>query len=288
MIYLLLSIAASSVLFVIFKLFSKFQINTLQAIIFNYLAACVCGFIAHGKPVSIPQIISFSWFYHSLGLGLVFIGVFYVMALTTQRNGLSVVAVASKMSVVIPILVGVYYFKESIGAMKVSGILIALLSIYLVTVNPNKIKGGSFLFPVLVFLGSGLIDTSLNFLKEKYVSPGDISVFSAMLFATAGFAGVLIIIFQIIQGKFQFELKNLIGGIILGISNYFSIYFIIKAFSYKGFESSTVITINNVGVLIVTTILGVLLFGENLTSQNKLGILLAATGIILVGLSGSF
>jgi len=214
---------------VIFKFFGKFKVNSLQAIIFNYLTACIVGFSVYGKPLSVLELSSFNWFYYTLGLGLVFISVFYVMAITTQKNGLSVVAVSSKMSVVIPILVGVFLYNESIGRLKVAGILIALASIYLVTVNPNKIKGSS---------------------------------------------------------KFQF--KNLIGGIVLGIANYFSIYFLVKAIGYKGLESSTFFIVNNVGVLFVTSLLGVILFREKLTKQNRLGILLAVVGIILVSLSGSF
>jgi len=131
---------------VIFKFFGKFKVNSLQAIIFNYLTACIVGFSVYGKPLSVLELSSFNWFYYTLGLGLVFISVFYVMAITTQKNGLSVVAVSSKMSVVIPILVGVFLYNESIGRLKVAGILIALASIYLVTVNPNKIKGSSLIY----------------------------------------------------------------------------------------------------------------------------------------------
>lgn len=288
MIYIVLSILFSSVLFVIFKFFGKFKVNSLQAIIFNYLTACIVGFSVYGKPLSVLELSSFNWFYYTLGLGLVFISVFYVMAITTQKNGLSVVAVSSKMSVVIPILVGVFLYNESIGRLKVAGILIALASIYLVTVNPNKIKGSSLIYPILVFAGSGLIDVSLKFLETNYVKPSDISVFSATLFGTAGLAGIVIFLLQIFQGSFKFQFKNLIGGIVLGIANYFSIYFLVKAIGYKGLESSTFFIVNNVGVLFVTSLLGVILFREKLTKQNRLGILLAVVGIILVSLSGSF
>lgn len=275
-------------LFVIFKLFSKFKVNSFQAIVFNYITACVFGFLMYGKSVDIVKLTSFSWFYYTLGLGLVFIAVFNVMALTTQKNGLSVVAVASKMSVVIPILVGVFLYNESIGRLKVAGILIALASIYMVTVNPSKIKGSSLLYPILTFLGSGLIDTSLKYLQTKYVNTNDISVFSATVFGAAGITGLLLFLFQIIQGDFKFQLKNLVGGVVLGIVNYFSIYYLVRAIGYKGLESSTFFIINNVGILLVTTILGLIFFSEKLSSQNKLGVLLAIIGIVLVSFSGSF
>jgi len=288
LIYIVLSILASSTLFVIFKLFGKFKVNSFQAIVFNYITACFFGFSVYGKPLNFLQLSNFNWFYHTLGLGLVFISVFYVMAVTTQKNGLSVVAVASKMSVVIPIMVGVFLYNESIGRLKVAGILIALASIYLVTVNPNKIKGSTLLYPFLVFLGSGLIDVSLKFLETHYVKPSDVSVFSATLFGTAGLTGIVIFLIQLFQGSFKFQFKNLVGGIVLGIANYFSIYFLIKAIGYKGMESSTFFIINNVGILLITALLGVILFREKLTQQNRLGILLAIVGIVLVSLSGSF
>lgn len=207
--------------------------------------------------------------------------------LPLKKNGLSVVAVASKMSVVIPILVGVFLYNESIGRLKVAGILIALASIYLVTVNPNKIRASSLLYPILVFVGSGFIDVSLKFLETNFVNPSDISVFSATLFGTAGLVGGIIFLFQLFQGNFKFQFKNLVGGVLLGIVNYFSIYFLVKAIGYKGMESSTFFVVNNVGILFVTSLLGVILFREKLTHQNKLGILLAVVGIVLVSLSGS-
>lgn len=86
MIYIVLSVLASSILFVIFKLFGRFKVNSLQAIIFNYLTACIVGFSVYGKPLSVLELSSFNWFYYTLGLGLVFISVFYAMAITTQKK----------------------------------------------------------------------------------------------------------------------------------------------------------------------------------------------------------
>jgi len=288
LIYIVLSILASSILFVIFKLFGRFKVNSFQAIVFNYLTACTFGFSVYGKPVNILGLSNFSWFYYALGLGLIFIAVFYLMAITTQKNGLSVVAVASKMSVVIPIIAGVFVYNESIGRLKVAGILIALASIYLVTVNPNKIKGSSLIYPFLVFLGSGFIDASLKFLQTNYVKASDVSIFSATLFGTAGLAGIILFLLQMFQGTFKFQFKNLIGGVILGLVNYFSIYFLVKAIGYKGLESSTFFVINNIGILLITALLGLILFREKLSQQNRLGILLAVIGIVLVSFSDSF
>ena len=280
---------SSSSIFIIFKLYDKYNINRLQAIIYNYGVACICGILSHKKTIIINELPQYDWFYFTLGLGFVFISIFNVMAITAQRNGLSVVAVASKMSVVIPIIFGFLLYNESIGWIKILGISLALVSIYLVTVNPDKIiKGSSLLYPLIVFIGSGFIDTSLKFLETNYVKEEDVSLFSASIFAAAFCIGILILLSQLVKKTFKFEIKNLIGGVSLGIINYYSIYFLLKTISHKNLESSTVFTINNVAILLTTALLGVVLFKEKLNTKNKLGILLASLSIILVSISGQF
>lgn len=285
--YLVLSILASTLIFVLFKLFAKFNINTLHAIIVNYFVASMSGIIAYQGTIEITAIPKFEWFYYTLALGSLFIIVFNLMAITTQRSGLSVVSVATKMSVVIPIVFGLFYYNESIGMLKGLGIILALIAVYLTAIKNKKgidIVPKNILLPVLVFLGSGVIDTSLKFLEEAYVSESDVSIFSATIFAAAAFLGVLVIVYQIIKGTFRFQLKNVLGGIALGIPNYFSIYFLVKALRSGLFESSGIFTINNVAIVMLSTLVGILLFKERLLSKNWIGIGLAIISIILVAL----
>ena len=113
MIYLLLSVLSSSFIFVMFKLFKRFDINTMQAIVINYFIACLVGFFGFIKETDISLIPGKPWFFGIIFLGILFIVVFNLAAITTQRSGLSVVSVATKMSVAIPVLFGIIYFNES-------------------------------------------------------------------------------------------------------------------------------------------------------------------------------
>jgi len=167
MIYLFISICISSLLFVIFKLFDVLKINTLQAIVFNYFVAAILGFFLSDISVPFQEIPSQPWFLGAFLLGFLFIAVFNVMALTSQKNGLSVASVSSKMSVVIAIIFGVCYYNESLGYIKVIGILLALVAVYLTSVKEKKEivqKRISLLLPLLLFFGSGAIDTSLKYI----------------------------------------------------------------------------------------------------------------------------
>lgn len=287
MIYLLLSITASTFIFIIFKLLDKYNINTLQAIVVNYFAACSFGVLSSDEAVNIPQILNSKWIYGALILAFLFISIFNVMALTAQRNGLSVASVASKMSVIIPIIFGIYVYNESVGAQKILGIILALVAVYLTSVKPksmNNVTKGLWL-PILLFFGSGIIDTSIKYIETTYVSENGIPLFSATIFAFALIIGLSILIFKSFKNSIKFNFKTIIAGSILGIANYCSIYYLLKALNHESLESSTIFTVNNVAIVMVSTLLGLMIFKESISKTNWLGIALAIISIVLVTLA---
>lgn len=287
MIYLLLSIFASTLIFINFKLFDRYNINILQAIVVNYCVAFITGIIAYKGSVTISQLPNLNWFYYTIILGALFIIVFNLMAITTQRSGLSVVSVATKMSVVIPVLFGLIYYKESLSFIKLIGICFAIIAVYL-TSNKSKqairINKKLILLPLLVFIGSGIIDTSIKFLEDTYVATNDVPLFSSIIFLSAAIVGFFFIIIQAIKGDLKFEFKNIIAGICLGIPNYFSIYFLVKTLRSDILESSGIFAINNVSIVTLSTFVGIIFFKEKLIKKNWIGITLAILSIILITL----
>lgn len=280
MIFLLLSILSSSAIFVVFKLFKKYNVNTLQAIVVNYFIAFAFGIMTTTTAININNIVTSDWFYGAVVLGFLFIAIFNVMALTAQKNGLSVASVASKMSVIIPIVFGIFIFKESIGALKITGIVLALIAVYLTSLKPKDdvVLTKSIYLPIILFLGSGIIDTSIN-----YFAPDDqIPIFSAVIFAFAGIIGCLILVYKSIRGTTRFKLNCIPFGLALGVLNYYSIYFLLKALRVQGIESSTLFTVNNVGIVAFSTLIGLLIFKEHISLKNWIGIGIAIISILLV------
>lgn len=292
MIYLIASILIFTLIFIVFKLYERFKVNILQAIVVNYIVAFITSMVAYKIQVgfsdlSISKIMEMGWIYTTIGLGILFIVVFILIAKTTQVNGLSVASVATKMSFIIPIIFGILYYKESLGVFKLTGILFALIAVYLVSVkskNGLKLNKKDLYLPLLVLLGSGIIDTSIKFLEEEHVAENDISIFSATIFLSAAILGILILVFNSFKGKIKIELKNIIGGIALGIPNYFSIFFLVKALRSDILESSGIFAINNVSIVTLSTLAGIILFNEKLLPKNWLGIALAIFSIILISL----
>ncbi len=286
MIFLISSIIASTLIFVIFNLFTKYKIHTLQAIVINYFVAGFTGLFNYSGTVSITTIIETKWFLGAAFLGILFISLFNVMALTAQRNGLSVVSVASKMSVVIPIIFGLYVYKEQLNVLKGFGILLALIAVYLTSQKQNTSRNtNSIWLPIILFFGSGLLDTTLKYLETTYVAKADIPIFSASIFFIAGILGAVFILIQAFKTKVNIEFKTVGGGIILGVINYYSIYLLLKALQYKGLESSTLFTINNVSIVTLSTLVGLLFFKEQLGVKNWIGIVTAIISILLITLA---
>jgi drug/metabolite transporter (DMT)-like permease len=275
---------SSTTIFILFKLFNIYKINTLQAIVVNYFIAAAVGFLSYESAINLEVIYNSKWFVGAGILGCLFIVIFNVMAITSQKNGISIASVASKMSVIIPIIFGIYIYNEKAGFLKIAGILVALIAVYLASIKTkeNQPITKSILLPTILFIGSGIIETSLKFIESNYVESNGIPIFSATIFACAAAVGLAIIILKFFTKSMMPDFKSIPAGIALGIVNYYSIYFLLKALQYNGSESSTVFTLNNVSIVMLSSVLGFIIFKERLSLKNILGIVLAVISIILV------
>lgn len=281
-IYLLLSIVFSTFINLVFKWFSVFKVNKIQAILVNYLVCFSIGFVLSGD-FNLLKIIGSDWFKYSIILGSLFVAIFLSMAMTTEKYGVSVNAVSAKMSVIIPVLFAYVYNSERLTIQFVVGILLSLLSIYLITKKKQIIIPKKYIYlPIIVFLGSGTIDTSLKLLELNYSNDISINTISYSIFLGAFLVGT---IFYTVKNQFNFSnwsSRNIISGIILGIPNYFSIFFLLTAIKSFSLKSAFVFGINNIGIVLLSTLLSVIIFKEKLTLINKFGVLISVLSIILI------
>lgn len=284
MLDLALSILFSSLIFVVFKLFGTYKVQTLYAIIINYITASAIGLLFYGEKIELFQIPAKPWFLGTLALGILFILVFNLMAATSQKNGVSVASVATKMSLVIPVVFGLLVYNEKLGALKSVGILLALAAVYFASVKERDIpiRKNSMVLPTLVFIGSGIIDTSIKYLEETLVPKEEFPLFSSVVFGSAAATGAIFIAIKSLK-KWQVpNLTTALGGITLGIFNYFSVFYLLRALQHENLNSASVFTINNVAIVMFSTLLGITLFHERPSIKNWLGITLAMVSIFLV------
>jgi multidrug transporter EmrE-like cation transporter len=86
----------------------------------------------------------------------------------------------------------------------------------------------------------------------------------------------------LLTGRKKFNIRNVIAGICLGVPNYFSIYFLVKALQSPAMSSSATIPINNIGVLLVVSLFGIMVFKEKLSKKNYMGLGLTLLAIFLI------
>ena len=286
MLDLLFSVLCTSTIFVVFKLFDTYKIQTPYAIVVNYVVAFTVGICLYEGTVNFGSIFNASWFWGAMGLGIFFILIFNLMARASQVAGVTVASVATKMSLVIPVVIGMILYNEKLSLFQGLGILLALAAVYFTSIKENSlvISRKALVLPLLVFLGSGIIDASIKYFEERHVAPQEVAIFSAMLFGFAALSGFIFIGYKATMEKIKINFRNVLGGIILGVPNYFSIFFLLRALQNENLGSAAIFTINNVAVVMLCTLLGIFMFQERLSLKNWSGIALAVLSIVLVAL----
>ena len=292
MIEITLTIVTFSLMLIIFKYFEIFKVNNLQAIIVNYITAGVLALVADGSVLtnnfSITNLFQSTFIYHALIIGVLFIITFNLIAFGTQKIGIAITTVSNKMSMIIPVLIGLFVFKEDKNFLKLIGIVLAILAIFFSCSKNGKLSFDKKYLPIiiLVFIGQGIADSTLKWAQEFAINASNNNVFFATTFFTAAFSGTLFMMIQL--RKITVTLRSLLWGVILGIPNYFTLYFFVEALSAGVFESSQVFPIVNMGVIVLTAVMGIILFREHLSKSNWMGILLALIAISLITFSNDF
>lgn len=295
MFYLVLSALSSIAIIMAFKFFDRYKIDTFQAIVVNYWTCVVTGSIVLGQMPISEDVFSTDWMPMAWVIGTIFIAAFYFVGLSVIYFGLAVTSVVQRMSLVISVPFAILMFSEAATPLKILGLLAALCSVVFINIpNKKEIEDPSpnsdstipskklIIYPILAFVVSGLVECLLQYAQRHLIGgdPAQEAIFSIWLFGVAAFIGSFIVLGIRAVGKTKFELKNLIGGIGLGIPNYFSIYFLLRAFSYN--DISIVLPINNLSVIGGAALIGFFLFRERLSLLNWIGVLLAVLAIVLI------
>lgn len=287
MIYILLSIVLSSLLIACFKFFERVGIQSSVAIPFNYIAASLLGFIFGHETILNLDYAHASWLPYTLVFGLFFILIFNLIGIGVKKSGLTTVSIAQKMSLIIPLAFGILFYKESLGPIKSLGILLALVAIVLTTYKKEKTQKtdwNKILLPILIFIGSGIVDVFIKISQESLSKEVSFEVLLTFIFGSAGVLGFAQRIFR----PSKIQIKDVLGGLLLGVFNFSSTYVLMKALSMDGYESSFIFAFNNIGIILFNTFLASVVFKEHLEKTNRIGIFVAVSSIIIIYLSNVF
>ncbi len=277
---LVASILSSSLIFVVFRIARDYACRLPVLITVNYLAAFLLGLFLFG-PVnqSIFQAAETLFPYAAL-LGVLFIAMFFLIGQSSQKAGISITTLATKLSLVFPVVFSLLFFNEKLSPLKIVGIITAFTAVALSVYKKDISKSGRKLIvlPLVIFIGSGMVDSLVKFVQAEKISRADEGLYTTMVFGVALVVGFFYLLFKKeIKAKIHFP--TLILGVLLGVVNFGSLYFIIRALNNSGLESSLVFSLNNMSIVAFTTLLGTLFFKEKLNKINFAGIALALVSL---------
>lgn len=276
---LIIAVLCSVAVSVLLKVARKRNIVIQQAIAFNYIVALSLSwfllkpdfkgleftdFIAQSENTPI-----------FLALGILLPSVFIIMSKAVEFAGIVRSDAAQRLSLFLPILAAFLIFHETLSQSKVVGIVLAFVGLFCLLSKPNQQSAVDFrgvLGLVGVWFGYGIIDILF---KQVAKSGG---AFPTTLFIAFSLAACIMFIYLLFK-RTQWNVASFVGGIILGVLNFFNILFYIKAHQSFGSNPTLVFAGMNIGVICLGTITGALIFKEKISKVNWLGIVFSLSAI---------
>jgi hypothetical protein len=290
LIYLLIAILLNVFLGLSFKLWPRFGIHVLPAIIHNYIACFVVGILFGG--VSFHDLASTGSEIVVSGvlLGSFFIIGFTLFAISVNIWGMGIMTAVQKMSLAGSVIFTILYFGVNLDIFMISGIILGIVAIFMLlrkNSNLNNLKYyplglRDYLLVLGVFLTALSIEIGLMIVEKELSSSSGDPVFLVILFGSAGIWGTIYLLFRQKNIRSLIDIKHVTAGWILGIPNYFSIYALMRAIGTDEVQVSIIIPSINTGTILFAVLAGVLIFRENVSKINAWGIILAMVALYLL------
>lgn len=279
LVYLASSVACSVSVGALLKAGRARGLDVRQAIFMNYLvASALCYFLlkpdlqklaASGQSIGI-----------FLALGVLLPSIFVALAQSVHHAGIVRTDAAQRLSLIIPLLAAFVLFGEQPSVRKLGGMVLAFGALFCLLYKPhtgNKGAGGgaAWLWPPIVLLGFGVIDV----LFKQLARAG--TAFSAGLLVVFMLAGVLMLLYLLFL-RTRWGLGHLLIGVLLGTLNFANIYTYIRAHQVLPGSPTVIFSVMNMGVIVLGTLVGTLLFREKLNRVNLVGLCLALCTIFVM------
>tara|TARA_Y100000991_G_scaffold55434_1_gene40503 strand:- start:4334 stop:5206 length:873 start_codon:yes stop_codon:yes gene_type:complete len=288
MIDLTITITTFSMMVMLFKYFDKINVNNLIAITFNYFTAgtlALSSYLIKNSFIELRTNTNLNLVITALIVGTLFVITFNLYAYSAQKIGITLSTISNKMSMVIPILIGIILFKEEVTFFKIIGIFLALGAIVFSSKEDKKskkISQANIIILFLLFIGQGLADGILNWGQRNILNIENMNLFFTLTFLSAGFAGGLYSFFKIKTSNLVMDNRSILWGIILGFPNYLTLLYFIKSLKNELFSSYQVFPIVNIGVIVMCTILSVIIFQEKVSIFKRIGVGFGILAILLI------
>lgn len=285
---LILAIVCSAAMAIALKMFPIRQGNRYGIILGNYLTCVVTAFLMIPDRSMIARIDT-----KTLVCGMI-AGFLFVIALVTMQSsirycGAILTAAFSKLGLIVPLILSIFFWKEIPGAVQIIGLILVFAAVWLIREKeedrPDP-SGGSrskmfWLIAVLVFFGTA--DAMAKVFEQIGEREKD-GVYFLILFITAAILAVLLLIREQKKTGAKIVPSEVAAGIIVGIPNYFSSALLLRALA--GLPAIVVYPCFSVGTILLVTLISAAAFKERIGRRKWIGLAFILAALILLNLPG--
>ncbi len=286
-VYLLLAILSSACVTIVLKVFDTQHGNRFAIILGNYLTCVVVALIRIPEHRILLSVNS-----KTLALGL-FSGVLFVAGLVSMQssiriNSAALTAAFAKLGLIVPLAAGILLFGERPDAVQTAGILLVFAAIFLLNRFERKTghSGPSskvHTLPLLLVLltcgGSDAMAKVFEHVGERQQDP----VFFLYLFASAAVLTTGLMFHEYKKSGKPPYLREFAAGIAVGIPNFFSSAFLLKAL--LGLPAYIVYPCFSTGTILLILPVSIIFFHERFDRRTAAGLLVILAALVLLNLS---
>ena len=290
MLNIIFCILCTGGVFLTFRAFEQWGVNRYYAIVINYGVASTLGWTLSGGLPMMKTASDMPWFFLTMAMGLGFLFLFNLMAKCTAELGVAVSSIASKLSLVIPVAIFLIIDPTDIlTTKKLIALSLALVAILISSVGDDSKHHShskwAFLLPIIIFVGSGAIDLVFAWFSNSTDIPTTehAMAFTSVPFTTAFVVGSVIVLFK--KNTSLPSRNDLLAGLLLGVINFGSLFFLIGAYSTPGIDKSVLIPGVNLGVVIFSTLAAVAIYKDRPSKITWSGLAIGCMSIAILMLS---
>lgn len=279
MIYLVLAILSSASISILMRISEKYIKNEMTMFMTNY---GVCMMMSALFMKDMTQLAGLTSPAGTVALvlgilsGIMYLANFLFYKYNMTHNGIVMSATFMKLGVLVPTLMAVFIFKESLSGFQLVGIVIAISAILLIHFEKDALSESKHMIGLLLLLLlSGLTDSMANVFEKM----GAAEMKDAYLLVTFGMA-FFITVFFIVFKKIKLGKEELLFGALIGVPNYFSSRFLLLAL--EEISAVLVYPTYSVATMIVIMLVGVCIFREKISKKKlfAIGMIILALGLL--------
>lgn len=282
---LILAIIASSLVSIMMRVGEGRAKNNISMLSVNYFLCMILAIIYTGVG-NLMQ--TGEGLGTAIGLGSIN-GFFYIASLilfqnSVKKNGVVLSSIFMKLGIMMPLIISILLFGEMPTMVQIIGFVIAVTAIVIINMKEKEenvtnhktnrtspVKLGL----ILVLVGCGMADGMSKIYQELGTREFE-ELFLVCTFVIAFILSVLFVKYK----KQKYTSNEILYGILLGVPNYYSARFLLKALG----EIPAVVAYPtfSIGTIAVITLTGVFAFKEKLTIRQMFAVGLIAVAVVLL------